>query len=586
MICNAGEGTRSGKWVASCLGLHENRKPLSNMATSILDLPTETFFLVADQLDCRHSLASLSLTCKLLNKLCLPKLWETVEVVEWHACLRRTSKAKPRKGSQSQANVDPSIVRRYFSNVPPTISLDLLPGFINTMNTTLSIQDRFYNAPIGTPWPHLYGLLRTLLLHPQLCEFVRHLKITNHAIQKLPRSEYHKFCKTAPEAVPGTSEAFVRALRAHVRSLQQRLGLHESHLLSSLKGSMFDDGYLGLLLSLLGPRLRSLDFSESVGEHRRHGGQRILHESSARWINFLVAWPQNFLPDFPVPVLCAVLKRLTVRRIDRPGCVVCVASVLELAKSLPFCQDVVVECGNLSGGGDVAATYNNVRRLELDRCHATFGDGSVGSTLRSTGSLKTFCLVFDQVVNPGHAYPWYLCPSMNTGELNVGLETLEDLTIGCHYLPNRNHQNYEHAMRESRKLFMPLRIKRLHIDHGMLCRYSSEYGIPGVKLPPGLEEVRLMNFQSVIHTDGLQTLLEKNDLPALRILIIELEPKRLRLRMQQLDLLRFISLCTRKSIECIVVENLRQGTFLRSSSPDLRLWKRIRRPGWRELLEM
>ncbi|KAG8631610.1 hypothetical protein KVT40_000750 [Elsinoe batatas] len=246
-------------------------------------------------------------------------------------------------------------------------------------------------------------------------------------MEELPRSEYHKSCKNAPEATPGSSEAFVCAVRTHVRSLQERLGPHESHLLPSLEGPTFDDGYLGLLLTLLGPRLRWLDFSESLGEHRRRGGHRILHDRSARWVSFLMAWPQNFLSDSPVPVLCAFLKRLTVRRI----------------------------------------------------------------------------------------------------------------------------------------------------------------GIPGIKLPQGLKEIRLMNLQcSTRHMDGLRTLLERNDLPALRILIIEIEPKRLRLRMQQLDMLRFITLCTSKGKECIVVENLRHGTFLRSSSLDLRLWKQIRRPGWRQLLEM
>lgn len=151
---------------------------------STLEVPHEIILLILEQIHCRHCLAKWSRTCKWSHASLTPRIWESLELTEWHT-------SKLAEGCHDRLPTDQPSDRCDTPLDSPPTSVDPSQG-----------------ANITSPWPYLFTILSILLVRPSVARHVKHLKITHYALESVPRLSYPDHGSIDLLSMPAVSERF------------------------------------------------------------------------------------------------------------------------------------------------------------------------------------------------------------------------------------------------------------------------------------------------------------------------------------------------------------------------------------------
>ncbi|KAF2225631.1 hypothetical protein BDZ85DRAFT_68971 [Elsinoe ampelina] len=549
------------------------------MESRLPSLPWEVLYMIIDQVRCQHCQSVLSRACKSFHSHLTPRVWETLQIVELlrneqhqhmdarGRCAESHSLRLPVPETDEHANLEtPRLPGQLYDNGPQVI------------------------------FPHLLVVLSTMIRTPKLRQYVKHLRIRRTYWWGKPPYPLDKKSLTDLQIIAGRN---VELANGVLRAVRDAAGDSSGaqRWIRDLSIPNSGNAYLAVMLSILSGKLLSLDVLEggALEANRPQDARTLMFE----WLRYQDPGKRFDTSRF------SSLERLVIRyhsehwqsQIMKPQ------APFKFISRFSNAHDLTIHGGNLQHPprGFRFNLCPSIRRLELDSCVFEHDFTDLEVILDRLPTLVTLCIVFDRRTYVDHEdvspipRPTALLPDLLMDVLAIRGDTLQNLTIGLKKPEGLPWFPVDEYAEQSLKDFTKL--KRLHIDDGLYSACNGddfEFDCQLTNaLPPQLEELRLMidtEFSSRPHETMIHLLNHmKSHVPGLQRLIVDADWKWLRKNTKAV--LELEELCEEQDVECIVLRNGVQGSYVPPDAPleDLQPWQRTAartRKDWRDLLVM
>ncbi|KAG8631141.1 hypothetical protein KVT40_000281 [Elsinoe batatas] len=558
------------------------------MEVRLPSLPWDVLFMIIDEIRCQHCQSVLSRACKPFRSRLIPRVWETLHIVELCG-----------NGSSGQTNAN----RRCYAGHGSDLPLSTMVRHANSEPPCL--PDRLYQCGPRTVFPHLFGVLSTLFRKPYLRQHVKHLRVRRTYWEgELPYNA-EKQGATALHLIAGGDADLASGVREVVRNAAGS-SQNVDKWTMEFSGPNFGNAYLAVLLSLLSESLQTLDVLE--GGARDVDSQCDAARLAFGWLSYQTSPQLQAGETTTSHPRFSGLERMTVRyypdhyflQISKPQ------EPFEFISRSDNVRNLTIQGGSFQPPlqsfdfGPCPA----LRRLELDSCVFMEDFSDLELILNRLSLIDTLCIILDRLnyhdirCTPDGCsieLPSKLLLDVLMDVLAVGANTYQNLTIGLTKPDDFPWFPVDESASQSLKDFTKL--KRLHIDDGLYSACNSddfdfECQLTNA-LPPQLEELRLIidsEFSSMPHETMIHLLNhKKSQVPGLQRLIVDADWKWLRKNTKAV--LELEELCEDEDVECIVLRNGVQGSYVPPGAPleDLQPWQRTAartRKDWRDLLVM